>query len=204
MKKRALWSVLVIAFVLAWIGVPAPRPGALAGAGGDPAGNGDVNGDGRINIADAIYLVNFLFRSGPGPVAIAQTAAPTWPPRPADIVNLDSGGTLLGPSGEIIAYQVPADRTLVLTDATIVSDGVDDGSKVLEDTGEGPSKVRLGTLHFPGRRFRNLNEQLVERPDPFIPYHWSSPVGITFAPGSKVVISGNSRQYNLVGYLTDR
>src|ERR1041384_7874027 len=115
MKKRALWSVLVVAFVLAWIGVPAPRPGALAGAGGDPAGNGDVNGDGRINIADAIYLVNFLFRSGPGPVAIAQTAAPTWPPRPADIVNLDSGGALLGPSGEVIAYPGPADRTRAAT-----------------------------------------------------------------------------------------
>ncbi len=33
-----------------------------------PSGNeGDVNGDGKINVTDAIFLVNFLFKNGPEP-----------------------------------------------------------------------------------------------------------------------------------------
>jgi hypothetical protein len=28
---------------------------------------GDANGDGRINIADAIYLLNYVFKGGPAP-----------------------------------------------------------------------------------------------------------------------------------------
>lgn len=36
----------------------------------DPAGNGDVNGDGSIDIADAIYLINLQFLGGPEPVPI--------------------------------------------------------------------------------------------------------------------------------------
>jgi type VI secretion system VgrG family protein len=37
----------------------------------DPSGNGDVNGSGRIDITDAVYLLNWLFSGGPEPVAIA-------------------------------------------------------------------------------------------------------------------------------------
>ena len=33
--------------------------------------NGDVNGDQTINIADVIYLADFLFSQGPPPVAVA-------------------------------------------------------------------------------------------------------------------------------------
>ena len=38
---------------------------------GTPSGNGDVNGDGRIDVADAIYLLGYLFANGPKPDAIA-------------------------------------------------------------------------------------------------------------------------------------
>ena len=38
---------------------------------GTPSGNGDVNGDGRIDVADAIYLLGYLFANGPKPGAIA-------------------------------------------------------------------------------------------------------------------------------------
>ncbi|OQC20523.1 MAG: hypothetical protein BWX69_01719 [Planctomycetes bacterium ADurb.Bin069] len=38
---------------------------------GTPSGNGDVNGDGMIDIADAIYLLGYLFANGPKPGAIA-------------------------------------------------------------------------------------------------------------------------------------
>ncbi|MFN0059278.1 MAG: hypothetical protein ACKVX7_12560 [Planctomycetota bacterium] len=44
-----------------------------ASAGGPYADvNGDCNGDGWINLADPVYLLNFLFSSGPPPVAIAS------------------------------------------------------------------------------------------------------------------------------------
>jgi hypothetical protein len=33
-----------------------------------PAGNGDVNGDGEINLSDAVYLLTALFLGGPAPV----------------------------------------------------------------------------------------------------------------------------------------
>ncbi len=41
-----------------------------AGGGGVPLGNGDVNGDGAIDISDAVYLVNALFLGGPDLKAI--------------------------------------------------------------------------------------------------------------------------------------
>ena len=45
---------------------------------GGPAGNGDVNGDGEINISDAIYLINWQFSDGPEPVSLdCPTLAPT-------------------------------------------------------------------------------------------------------------------------------
>jgi len=42
-------------------------------AQGDPPGatiSGDVNGDGRLNIADAVYILNNRFYGGPAPVPI--------------------------------------------------------------------------------------------------------------------------------------
>ncbi|MFN0057156.1 MAG: hypothetical protein ACKVX7_01745, partial [Planctomycetota bacterium] len=44
---------------------------ASSSVAGGPSGNGDVNGDGSINIGDPVYLLTFLFSSGPAPVAIA-------------------------------------------------------------------------------------------------------------------------------------
>jgi uncharacterized protein DUF1566 len=38
--------------------------------GGVPAGNGDVNGDGSLDISDAVYIINNQFLGGPAPVAI--------------------------------------------------------------------------------------------------------------------------------------
>jgi len=44
-------------------------------ADGKPSGNGDVNGTGNIDIADAVYLLSYLFANGPAPVAIECTGA---------------------------------------------------------------------------------------------------------------------------------
>src|SRR5262245_39308534 len=49
---------------------------------GGPLGNGDVNGDGVIDISDAVYLLSSLFTGGPAPVAI-QCPAPTVKGLPA-------------------------------------------------------------------------------------------------------------------------
>jgi hypothetical protein len=43
---------------------------AVGERGGVPIGNGDVNGDGNIDLGDAVYSLNWLFRGGPAPVAI--------------------------------------------------------------------------------------------------------------------------------------
>jgi hypothetical protein len=45
---------------------------AAAGGGGVPAGNGDVNGDGKYDITDAVYYLNWQFLAGPEPVAIVS------------------------------------------------------------------------------------------------------------------------------------
>jgi hypothetical protein len=54
---------------------------SAAGGAGVPAaaGNGDVNGDGGLDIADAVYLLNFLFSGGPAPAEICD-ATPSGEP----------------------------------------------------------------------------------------------------------------------------
>jgi hypothetical protein len=39
-----------------------------ADGGGTPVGNGDVNGDGKFDIADAVYIISNQFLGGPAPV----------------------------------------------------------------------------------------------------------------------------------------
>ena len=58
---------------------------AAAQADPGPEGNGDVNGDGDIDVSDASYLLNWLFLSGPEPVPIVSC-----PPRFLD----DGDGTI--------------------------------------------------------------------------------------------------------------
>ena len=42
----------------------------------EACGNGDVNGDGTINIADPVYLCAYLFTEGPPPAAIECEECP--------------------------------------------------------------------------------------------------------------------------------
>jgi hypothetical protein len=47
-----------------------------------PAGNGDVNGDGVIDISDVVYLLSSQFLGGPAPVPI-ESAPPAGKELPA-------------------------------------------------------------------------------------------------------------------------
>jgi hypothetical protein len=64
--------------------------GGEAGGGAGVAGNGDVNGDGAIDISDASALLNWLFLGGPQPVAC-----------PAG-----SGSSELPDTGQVTCYNV--------------------------------------------------------------------------------------------------
>ena len=69
--KRMILSALVLNAAL--LGIIAYEFTALAG-GGEPTAeeNGDVNGDGGRDLTDAIYMLSWLFRGGPGPVPLAR------------------------------------------------------------------------------------------------------------------------------------
>jgi len=69
--------IVVFALVLnaALLGVIAHQLVAIAGGGAVPTAdrNGDVNGDARLDMSDAIYLLLHIFRNGPQPVALADS-----------------------------------------------------------------------------------------------------------------------------------
>ncbi len=50
-------------------------PAGGASASSRPAGNGDVNADGAIDIADPVFLLTYLFLGGEAPAAIASDEA---------------------------------------------------------------------------------------------------------------------------------
>ncbi len=73
MKK--LLAITLSAFVgavlaIAIIGIPLR---VRAGGAATPSGNGDVNGDGMIDVSDAVYTLLYLFKGGQPPVACADT-----------------------------------------------------------------------------------------------------------------------------------
>ena len=76
--KRVLSLVLVagVAFLLGhFLRGPMPHAGAMGGGAATPSGNGDVNGDGALNLTDAVYLLQHLFQGGPAPVPLVPEAA---------------------------------------------------------------------------------------------------------------------------------
>jgi hypothetical protein len=46
---------------------------SVRGGGGAASQNGDTNGDGSLDLSDAVHLLTFLFNGGPPPAALAQT-----------------------------------------------------------------------------------------------------------------------------------
>ncbi len=87
-------SIGVLFLWQAWGGL---RASAQAGdSDGLSIQNGDVNGDGKLDIGDAVYIINFRLGNGPAPVAFAQESALTEEQseilRHMSIVHLEDGG----------------------------------------------------------------------------------------------------------------
>jgi hypothetical protein len=75
--NRALFLVVVTGIILLvghFLRAPAIQAGAQGG-GAAAKTNGDCNGDGALNLTDAVYLLQHLFQGGPAPVPI-QGAQP--------------------------------------------------------------------------------------------------------------------------------
>ena len=77
MLKQALFSMVLVVIALIALNVVrfgrAPAQAGPQGEGQVAMRNGDVDCDGQININDPLVLLNWLFRDGSEPCAIAQT-----------------------------------------------------------------------------------------------------------------------------------
>ncbi len=76
MKHKMMILGVVLCLSLAFnVAFLLERPGSdIVYAGGTPSGNGDVNASGAIDIADAIYLLTYLFGHGPIPEPIQSSS----------------------------------------------------------------------------------------------------------------------------------
>ncbi len=81
MKKA--WIFFVVGLVAGIVIMFMFQSGSHVIAQGTPSGNGDVNASGGIDIADAIYLLTYLFAKGPVPEPIESPACDSCcPPCP--------------------------------------------------------------------------------------------------------------------------
>ncbi len=87
----ALITTINLVTILVLVGpkITGAGPGCPVGPGPEATCNGDVNGDGSLDITDAIYLLGYLFGQGEAPVAIAGPAPGLPPP------SYDSGWVLV-------------------------------------------------------------------------------------------------------------
>jgi hypothetical protein len=91
--KRVI-TIAVCVLVAFALGIFVARsPDVHAGGAGPVASqNGDVNGDGELNLSDAIYLLNALFRGGPQPVSCPGSTANAGLPDTGQRICYDQAG----------------------------------------------------------------------------------------------------------------
>lgn len=78
--------------------------------------NGDVNGDGKLDLADAVYFLSWLFEGGPEPVALAQEDD-------VEFGKMVAGSYLGDADGITFIATLMADGTFIQTDATDFGQG---------------------------------------------------------------------------------
>ncbi|HAK93578.1 MAG TPA: hypothetical protein DCM87_00850 [Planctomycetes bacterium] len=83
MKRKILVGVVVCLSLGLNVALLLPHVGQEAALAGPPSGNGDVNGSGGIDIADAVYILSYLFAQGPAPEAIEIVACDSCCPPPS-------------------------------------------------------------------------------------------------------------------------
>lgn len=151
-------------------------------------------------VVAACLALPLASRVSPAPQGPPPPTRPAWPPRASNIFNLDStsvanpnGYVSLNPGTSVVVYTVPNDRYLVLTDVEI-SDIGPMMISLFEDA-NGSTTVKRGFFFN-----RMLTQTAVQ------PYH--SAVGLTFAPGSSVVLRNTTTQgqqagvaYTMTGYF---
>lgn len=84
MRRLLVVSVCINVALMVGLLLTSSRELPVAGAEAEPSGNGDVNGDGRIDQSDAVYLLRWLHAGGPAPVPIVcpqcDSCCPPAPP----------------------------------------------------------------------------------------------------------------------------
>jgi len=93
---------LLLGIALMWL-APGVRVEPASAQG--PAGNGDVNGDGKLDIGDAIYLLSHLFSSGPAPEPIECPSQAGGLPATGQTVCYDASGGVTSCAGPTCAGQ---------------------------------------------------------------------------------------------------
>jgi hypothetical protein len=205
-----LFSAIAMLGVLSMRGLPA-RGGSIPGA----TLNGDVNCDGRVDISDAISVIQFAFYGGTPPCAIAedptvldkldalgnqitalqsslQGLAPAWPPKAEDVVNFTGVGNN---NTENLAYVVPAGKVFVLTNLTAgTAPGTGQASTEIWEVAAGKRTLKWHKVAIPfvssiGIRFASGSEVHFFIADPT---HGCAP-----APCNDAVL------YSYLGYLVD-
>lgn len=102
MKRKIVVGAVVCLSLGLNVALLVPYVGQEAALAGSPSGNGDVNGSGRIDIADAVYILSYLFAQGPAPEAIECAACDSCCPPP-------SGGALPA-TGQTACYWYVAEQ----------------------------------------------------------------------------------------------
>lgn len=134
--------LIVLACIVLFLALRSERNFSLraqAGAGGIARENGDVNGDLRVDLADPIYLIEWLFRGGPAPVAFAQED------EEEDERGEFSNSDLRGPYG----FSFDGFVTLTLEDGSPLTIPVTAVGRLVAD-GEGGAPEGSRTLNFGG------------------------------------------------------
>jgi hypothetical protein len=136
--KKGLWVGIGIAlgYVASLITQGLPLRAQVDGGGGTVTKNGDVNGDGKIDISDAVYLLSWLFQGGGAPVEI-DCGPPSPPPTAAKVRFFNDRR----------CNNQPTTATLTLCGVTLtdVSDGSESSCEGVETTQGCVVKVTAAT-----------------------------------------------------------